>query len=122
VDWLAGALADAQDRAEPLGSCGLEHARGGAKCRSGLVLTGRLGGPLNGKNFGRRQWGDACEAAGVGDARLHDLRHTFASWLVQDGVPLQEVQRLLGHASIVTTQRYSHLGTSQHDRVLAALA
>lgn len=121
VGWLAGALGDAHDRAQHVGTCGLEHARGGARCRSGLVIVGERGGPLNGKNFGRRQWAEACDMAGVGEVRLHDLRHTFASWLVQDGVPLQEVQRLLGHASIVTTQRYSHLGSSQHDRVLSAL-
>lgn len=120
-DWLFPTLAEAFDRKPPAASCGIEHARGGARCRTGLVVRSPGGLPLNGRNFGRRQWAAACDLAGVGEVRLHDLRHSFASWLVQDGVPLQEVQRLLGHSSIVTTQRYSHLGTSQHERVLAAL-
>jgi len=41
---------------------------------------------------------------------LHSLRHTFASWLAIAGVPLRRIQELLGHKSIVTTERYSHLG------------
>jgi integrase len=54
------------------------------------------------------------------DDRLHfhSLRHTFASWLVQDGVSLYEVQKLLGHSSIAVTQVYSHLQPEQlHDTV-----
>ena len=39
----------------------------------------------------------------------HALRHAFASWLVQRSVSLYEVQKLLGHADISTTQIYSHL-------------
>jgi integrase len=50
---------------------------------------------------------------GVADKRhkvwFHTLRHTFASWLVQAGVDLYVVQRLLRHASPVMTQRYAHL-------------
>jgi site-specific recombinase XerD len=43
------------------------------------------------------------------DFRLHDLRHSFASILVNNGVSIYEVQNLLGHASINTTKRYAHL-------------
>ena len=54
------------------------------------------------------------------DDRLHfhSLRHTFASWLVQDGVSLYEVQKLLGHTDMKVTQIYSHLQPEQlHDTV-----
>lgn len=51
----------------------------------------------------------------------HALRHSYASWLVQDGVPMREVQRLLGHTSITTTERYSHWAPGVTDRALAAL-
>ena len=43
------------------------------------------------------------------DVRLHDLRHSFASFLVNGGVSLYVVQTLLGHAHVGTTQRYAHL-------------
>jgi len=57
-------------------------------------------------------WDTARKAGGLADVRMHDLRHSFASFLVNAGRTLYEVQHLLGHTQIKTTQRYSHL--SQH--------
>jgi len=46
--------------------------------------------------------------AGIPDFRFHDMRHTFAARLVQRGVDLYKVQRLLGHKTGLMTQRYAH--------------
>jgi integrase len=54
-------------------------------------------------------WNAARIKAGIPDLRIHDLRHSFASALVNHGVPIYDVQKLLGHQSVKTTERYSHL-------------
>jgi integrase len=54
-------------------------------------------------------WSRIREKAGLRDFRLHDLRHSFASILVNKGVSLYIVQKLLGHANSRATQRYAHL-------------
>jgi len=54
-------------------------------------------------------WDRIRTRAGLPDVRIHDLRHNFASLLINSGRSLYEVQKLLGHADISTTQRYAHL-------------
>lgn len=56
-----------------------------------------------------RSFRAAADKAGLEDVTFHDLRHTFASRLVVAGVNLVTVQRLLGHSSVLLTQRYAHL-------------
>ena len=67
--------------------------------------------PKTGKPFVQiwYPWDTARKKAGLDDLRIHDLRHSFASFLVNSGRSLYEVQHLLGHARPVTTQRYAHL-------------
>jgi len=54
-------------------------------------------------------WFQVRKAANLDDLRIHDLRHTFASVLINKGVSIYEVQTLLGHSTIQMTQRYAHL-------------
>ena len=63
-------------------------------------------------------WDAARKRAGLPDLRVHDLRHSFASFLVNAGRSLYEVQELLGHADIRTTSRYAHLS---RERLIAAV-
>lgn len=62
-------------------------------------------------------WNTARKSVGLSDVRIHDLRHSFASFLVNNGRSIYEVQRILGHTQIKTTQRYAHLS---QDSLLAA--
>jgi len=70
-----------------------------------------LPNPKTGKPFSSifGAWDTARKRCGLDDVRIHDLRHTFASLLVNNGRTLYEVQKLLGHSQIETTQRYAHL-------------
>jgi integrase len=63
-------------------------------------------------------WNTARKMAGMPELRIHDLRHSFASFLVNAGRSLYEVQELLGHADIKTTSRYAHLS---RDRLAEAV-
>lgn len=54
----------------------------------------------------KRSWATACQIAEIHDATPHDLRHTAATRMVQKGMALAEVSRILGHASAGTTYRY----------------
>lgn len=65
----------------------------------------------NGKPIGsiKRSFATACRRAELEDLTFHDLRHTFASWLIQAGVPLAQVSEAMRHSDIRMTMVYAHL-------------
>ena len=75
-----------------------------------LVFPSGAGTPLNGSNVYSRYFLPAIEKAGLRHFRIHDLRHTYASLLIQAGASLAYVRDQLGHSSIqVTVDLYGHL-------------
>jgi len=100
----------------PLVMEGMAAAMAG-RPRMALVFTAPGGGPVGDVWFRGRIWNPAVRAAGIRQFPPRVMRHTAASWLVQDGVPLYDVQALLGHESYATTQRYAHLAPGAHEKV-----
>lgn len=82
------------------------------------VFTGKLGGPFDSGNLSRAlRWHTlrdqiATFADGI-PLRFHDLRHTFLSRLARHGIAPAHIQKVAGHASITTTERYTHLSGTE---------
>jgi integrase len=74
---------------------------------NGLVFPS----PVTGRQLDsvKTAWRNLMAAADIQDFRFHDLRHTFASWLVMQGASLFTVQKLMTHSTAEMTQVYAHL-------------
>ena len=79
-----------------------------------LMDNGKLVKP----DYVARTFSRILKENGFRHIRLHDLRHSCATLLLRNGVPLPEIQKWLGHSNIITTQRYSHL--DQNDKSIPA--
>jgi len=76
----------------------------------GLIFTTDTGRPLDGNNIRARSFARLLVKAGLPPMRLHDLRHTAATLLMAEGVPVKVASEMLGHADVTTTLRiYSHV-------------
>lgn len=84
----------------------------------GLVFPGRGAGTVDNV---RKHWATVLVAARIEDFRWHDLRHSFASKLVQSGVDLNTVRELLGHQSLQMTLRYAHLAPEHRAAAVARI-
>lgn len=76
------------------------------------LFVGTRGGRMNQRQV-RSLVHERAQAAGVPDIAPHALRHTAATHLLNGGADLREVQELLGHSSLTTTQRYTHVSLEQ---------
>lgn len=91
------------------------------KERNDAVFLAPQGGLVRVRNF-RRVWLTSCKRAGLEGLRVHDLRHSHASWLISKGKPLTAIQRRLGHTSIaITSDLYGHLLPGVDEGILDAL-
>lgn len=84
-----------------------------------LIFVSPDGEPLHYSNWRRRVWIPARNAAGLGDLTFHDLKHTAATLLVEEGVDVKTAQVRLGHANPQTTLRIYAQVTEQADRAAA---
>ena len=100
-----------------------DHLRANHLGRADLpVFTIGTGEPLSRHRWPRAAFRPAVASAlGRSDVRVHDLRHSYASWLVQAGVGLYQVSARLGHADPETTARYAHLQPDAFGPTLSAL-
>jgi integrase len=90
----------------------------GGRCLAVIAGAERTG-PLVGY---RKLWLALLSDAGVSDLRIHDLRHTFASYALSGGQTLGTVGQLLGHRSAQTTTRYAHLITETAQAAVARVS
>lgn len=88
--------------------------------QSGFVFQSDREAVPDYSNFRKRFLG-AAASAGLGHVTVHDTRHTYASWLLQNGIPLAEVGALLGHQDPSTTQIYAHLAPKSSEHIFNAL-
>ncbi|WP_303672521.1 tyrosine-type recombinase/integrase [Vampirovibrio chlorellavorus] len=70
----------------------------------------------------RKQWEKAVKEANLADFRIHDLRHTAASYLAMTGASMLEIADILGHKTLSMVKRYSHLNDSHTAGVLKKMA
>jgi integrase len=89
--------------------------------RSEYVFPQPSGFPAPYENFDTH-WYAALDSAGIGDLRFHDLRHTTASYLAQQGASLLEIADTLGHRTMAMVKRYSHLAQSHKVTAIEKMA
>lgn len=108
VAWIHADQAKARKAiGVPLNEDALEIIRARIGKHTSLVFCRRNGKPI--RRIENRPWHSACERAGISDFRFHDLRHTWASWHVQAGTPLNVLQEMGGWECSEMVRRYAHL-------------
>jgi len=91
--------------------------------REGMLFHEGSGGALDYDNWLKRVWRPAVKAAAVDDPQPtpHDCRHSYGSWLADEGVPAHEIAKLMGHGSLRAAERYIHASEGRMERARKAL-
>jgi len=79
----------------------------GILSKNDYVFATRTGMRISAKNL-QRDFQKICLKAGIEDFVFHDPRHTFGTWLAQNGVDIYTIARYMGHKDLVSTKRYTH--------------
>lgn len=118
--WLSGIATEALERHQ----IEQEYRRGlagPAWVENGLVFPNEVGAPLWRSQI-RRQWLRVLSKADLPPIRVHDLRHSAASILLAEGVPVKVVSEMLGHSDVTTTLRiYAHVIEGAQEQAAGAI-
>jgi integrase len=99
-----------------------QRAAGPRWAEHGFVFTNRVGRPLSSQNLVQRDFHPLLRRLGLPQVRFHDLRHTAATLLLQQGVHPKVVSELLGHTDVgITLDLYSHVSPAMHAAAARAL-
>ncbi|WP_160006834.1 tyrosine-type recombinase/integrase [Nocardioides sp. AX2bis] len=93
------------------------------RARDELLFAEADGRPLDYSNWLKRVWNPAVAAAGLSEPlpTPHDCRHSYGSWLADEGVPVHEIAALMGHASLRAVERYTHASEARMGRAREAV-
>ena len=98
--------------ARPVYKALLDHLQQALRGPDDYLFTTAPDSPSATAAFRRNGWDPAAEKAGLpAELTPHCLRHSYATWMLDAGAPIQTVRKLLGHASLTTTQIYTHSNT-----------
>lgn len=78
-----------------------------------ILVPAARGGDIDIETFRHREWTPALQAAGIDHRRVYDCRHTFATWAIEDGVPLWQLATIMGTSVVQIEDTYARSGSDR---------
>jgi len=108
-----------EDREIPINNVLFELLKGLKKNSDYVFINSKTSKPFKSV---QHSFKNACHRAGIKNMRFHDLRHSFASRLIQKGCDIETLRAILGHYSITVTERYIHTDRDQKQKAVNLLS